>query len=289
MRANLKCKTMTGGTGALLLTVLALSGAVAADTGTDPAQKYAWGENIGWANAHSAHHTVTIHFSEGTGGWLTGHVWAENIGWIVMGSAGGGPYANTTADNWGVNLAADGKLSGHAWGENVGWINFEQTHGQPVINPANGEFSGHAWGGNIGWIKFAGAVPAYGVRTLAFDTQPMGTPNYWLAGHGVTEDHDAGDGVPASDKYVMDVDPTVSGNALRITSITPGEGKVDVAFTPASTRRYYTLTRRGALTDGDWLHVDGQADVPGEGNEQTLTDEEPATKMFYGVTVTVNP
>lgn len=274
------------------MTVAVLAGtlaALASDTGTDPAQKYAWGENVGWMNAHSDHHTVTIHYSEGTDGWLTGHLWAENIGWIVMGSPGGGPYANDTAENWGVNLAADGKLTGYAWGENVGWINFEQTHGQPSIDTSTGEFSGHAWGENIGWVKFSGASPDFGVRTLAFDTQPAGTPNYWLARYGVTEDHDAGDGVPASDKYVMDVDPTVSGNALRITSITPGVGNVDIAFTPASVRRYYTLVRREALTDGDWLPVDGQADVPGDGGAQVLADEEPATKMFYSVSVSVNP
>lgn len=286
MRTNHRSKTMAG---ALMLAVLALSGGGAADTGTDPAHKYAWGENVGWANAHSVNHTVTIHYDEGTGGWLSGHVWGENIGWIIMGKAGGGPYANTTSNNWGVNLAADGKLSGYAWGENVGWINFEQTHGQPAIETTTGSFSGHAWGENIGWIKFSGSSPDYGVRTLAFDTQPKGTPNYWLAGHGVSEDHDAGDGVPASDKYVMDVDPTVPGNALRITSITLVDGKVDVAFTPASTRRYYTLTRREELTDGYWLAVDGQADVPGDGGEQTLTDEEPATTMFYRVRVMVTP
>lgn len=276
---------------AKLLTVMVLgaSVAVASDTGTDPAHKHAWGEYVGWASAHSAEHNVTVHYDEGAGGWLSGHVWAENIGWIVMGSAGGGPYLNNAAADWGLNLAADGKLTGYAWGENVGWINFEQTHGQPAIDPSNGEFSGHAWGENIGWVKFRGASPDYGVRTLAFDTQPKGTPNYWLARHGVTEDHDAGDGVPASDKYVMDVDPTVSGNSLRITSIAQADGETDVTFTPASTRRFYTLTRRESLTEGDWSSVVGQISIPGAGGEHTLTDEAPAVTMFYGVTVTVDP
>jgi hypothetical protein len=282
---------MMAGVYATFLTVtgLTLSVAVAGDTATDPAHKHAWGENVGWVNAAPTNHAVTVHYYEGTGGWLSGHAWGENIGWIVMGSAGGGPYANTAAENWGVNLAADGKLAGFAWGENVGWINFEQTHGQPAINPANGEFSGHAWGENIGWLKFKGASPDYVVRTLAFDTQPMGTPNYWLAGHGVTEDHDAGDGVPASDKYVMDVDPNVAGNALRITAIAQADGKVDVAFTPASTRRYYTLARREALTEGGWSNVVGNVRIPGTGSEQVLTDEAPTGTMFYRVNVTVNP
>lgn len=289
MRTNLKNSNILGGSVAFLLTLLALSGAVVADTGTDPAQKYAWGDNVGWASAQSAYHDVAIHYEEGTGGWLSGHVWAENIGWIVMGSPSGGPYANTTGDNWGVNLSPDGKLSGYAWGENVGWINFEQTHGQPAINPANGEFSGHAWGENIGWVSFRGIEPDYGVRTLAFDTQPMGTPNHWLARYGVAEDHDAGDGVPASDKYVMDVDPTVPGNYLRITSMGNADGTVDIAFTPASTRRYYALSRRESLTEGDWEAVAGQSGITGDGGEQVLTDEETTDTMFYRVDVSVNP
>ncbi len=274
------------------MSVALLAGTLAAradNTGTDPAHKYAWGENVGWGNAQSADNDVTVHYYEGAGGWLSGHAWGENIGWIVMGSAGGGPYANTTSNNWGVNLAADGDLSGYAWGENVGWINFEQTHGQPAIIRANGEFSGHAWGENIGWLKFKGTSPDYGVRTLAFDTQAQGTPNWWLDHHGVTEEHDAGDGVPASEKYVTDTDPNVAGDYLRITSVTNADEETDIAFTPASTRRYYTLRRREDLTAGGWSNVVGQVSVPGAGGGQTMQDTNAAARAFYSVKVTVEP
>ncbi len=172
----------------------------------------------------------------------------------------------------------------------MGWINFEQTHGQPAINIANGAFAGHAWGENIGWIKLSDTSPDYGVRTLAFDTQPKGTPNWWLAKHEVDEDYDAGDGVPAWRKHVMDTDPKVAGDYLRITSVStaPASG-TKVAFTPASTRRYYTLTRREDLTAGEWNPVVGQVGIPGIGGEQTLTDEESASTMFYSVEVKVSP
>ncbi len=153
----------------LTMTVLSASVAMGADMGTDPAHKYAWGENVGWANAGPTNHEVMVHYYEGTGGWLSGHAWCENIGWIVMGSAEGGPYANTTSNNWGVNLAANGDLSGYAWGENVGWINFGHAQCDAAIDPANGEFSGHAWGENIGWLKFKGASPDYGVRLRLAD------------------------------------------------------------------------------------------------------------------------
>jgi len=274
----------------LPVAILSVSIALASVTGTDSGQKHAWGENVGWANAGPTNHEVTVHYDEGTGGWLSGHVWGENIGWIVMGSGGGGPYVNTSSNNWGVNLAADGKLTGYAWGENVGWINFEQTHGQPGINPATGEFSGHAWGENIGWVKFRGAVQEYGVRTVAFDKQAQGTPNWWLALYNVTEGYDVGDGVPAWKKYVMDTDPNVVGDYLRITSVSNAPAAKLVAFTPASTRRYYTLVCREDLASGGWSNVLGQVAISfGTAGEKTLQDTNTFQRAFYRVNVKLTP
>jgi hypothetical protein len=264
--------------------------AVAGDTGTDLTHKYAWGENVGWLNAYSDHHTVNIHYSEGTGGWLSGHLWAENIGWIVIGSAGGGPFANTTAENWGVNLAGGGWLSGYAWGENVGWINFGAAQCDARIDVDSGAFAGHAWGENIGWVKFSGASPDYGVRTLAFDKQPKGTPNWWLANHDLDEDYDAGDNVPAWRKFVMDTDPKVAGDYLRITSVSNAPaGGTEVVATPASAWRYYTLRRRADLTTGEWEDVPDQVNLAGTGGVLPMQDADPADKMFYSVEVKVSP
>ena len=279
-------RVMRWGAVALLAGTLA---ALAENTGTDPAYKYAWGENVGWANAGPTNYEMTVHFDESTG-WLSGYAWGENVGWIVMGSAGGGPYANTTSNNWGVNLAANGDLSGYAWGENVGWINFGHAQCDASIDPVNGEFSGQAWGENIGWLKFKGTSPAYGVRSMAFYTQPQGTPNWWLDAHGVTEGYDAGDGVPASAKYVMDTDPNIEGDYLRITSVSNAPAATDIAFTPASTRRYYTLTWRENLTQGGWSNVAGEIDVQyGTAGEKTMQDTNLTTKAFYSVEVTVSP
>ena len=274
-----------------IVSALVLAGmpaTLADNIGTDPANKNAWGENIGWANAGSMNHEVKIHFNGGSG-WLSGYVWGENIGWIVMGSAESGPHANTTSNNWGVNMSANGDLSGYAWGENVGWINFGGGQCDAAINPANGEFSGHAWGENIGWLKFKGTSPDYGVRTLAFDAQAQGTPNWWLDHHTVTEAYDAGDGVPAWRKYLMDTDPHVTGNYLRITSLSIAPATTVVTFTPASTRRYYTLTRRDDLTTGGWSNVAGQVGVVGIGGGQSLQDTNMAAQAFYNVKVTVTP
>ncbi len=271
----------------LLAGVLAVR---AESTGTDPTHKYGWGENVGWANAGPTNHEVTIHYYEGSGGWLSGHAWSENLGWIVMGTFGIGPYVNTTSNDWGVNLAANGDLSGYAWGENVGWINFDATQCDATIDPANGEFSGHAWGENIGWLKFKGTSPDYGVRTLAFDAQSQGTPNWWLDYHSVTEGYDAGDGIVAWRKYVMDTDPNVVGDYLRITAVSNAATETEIAFTPTSTRRYYTLTRRADLSSGSWSNVVGEVAVQyGSGGEKTMQDTNTTARAFYRVDVTVEP
>ena len=266
-----------------------LSTSVWASTGIDPTNKYAWAENTGWANAAPTNGGVTVHFN-GSSGFLTGLAWGENIGWIKLGDDAGGPYTNTASNNWGVNMDAIGNLSGYAWGENVGWINFGHAHCDAAIDFATGEFSGHAWGENIGWLKFKGTLPDYGVRTLAFDTQAQGTPNWWLHHHNVTEGYDAGDGVVAWQKYVMDTDPNVAGDYLRITAVSNAPSATDVAFMPASTRRYYTLERREDLTEGGWSNVVVQVDVSyGTGGEKTMQDTNTTAKMFYTVKVKVSP
>jgi hypothetical protein len=134
-------------------------------TNIDATGRYAWMENAGWQDYAPKHGGAIVH-SDGAAGYLKGYVWGENVGWIKLGS-GTGPYANTAADNYGVNLDAAGNLSGFAWSEACGWINFNPTHGQATIDPATGSFDGYAWGENVGWVHFRNASPAYGVGTTA--------------------------------------------------------------------------------------------------------------------------
>lgn len=272
----------------VLLPAMALAG-LTDNSGTDPGNKHAWGENVGWANAAPANHEVSVHFN-GDAGWLSGYVWGENIGWINMGNTGGGPYANTSADNWGVNVANNGGLSGYAWGENVGWINFGSVNGNAAIDLSTGHFSGHAWGENIGWLALSGTSPDYGVRTRAFDSQSQGTPNWWLDFHGVTESHNAGDGIPAWQKYVMDTDPNIAGDYLRITSMSTSKTGVTVVFSPASPRRYYTVKRCKDLTLGEWSSVAEEDPVHyATGGEKSVHDTNTAEQVFYSVDVQITP
>ena len=138
----------------LLLSLVAVGTALAGNI--DPANKWAWGTNVGWINFNPDNGGVTVYSDH-----LEGYAWGENVGWIRLGThTGGSPHTYTNADQntYGVNRdTGTGALSGYAWSTTAGWINFAPANGGVTVSPA-GEFSGHAWGENIGWIKFNGTA-----------------------------------------------------------------------------------------------------------------------------------
>ncbi|MBF0450539.1 MAG: tandem-95 repeat protein [Candidatus Magnetomorum sp.] len=125
-------------------------------------EKFAWSESAGWINTRTINRGVTVYETH-----IAGYAWGENIGWIKLGASGSGPYTNTTATNWGVNVGRDGSLSGYGWSENAGWIKINPMNAsQPVLlDKETGIFSGYAWCENIGYIKFRSLSPAYNVVT----------------------------------------------------------------------------------------------------------------------------
>ncbi|MCX7008691.1 MAG: hypothetical protein NTY53_15810 [Kiritimatiellaeota bacterium] len=258
-----------------------------ASTGVDPTNKYAWAENAGWANAAPTNGGVTVHFN-GTSGYLTGLAWGENIGWIKLGNDAGGPYANSTATDWGVNLDAASNLTGYAWGENVGWLKFNPSNSVVTIDMTTGRFNGDAWGENIGWVCFKSTTVEYNMRTLAFDKQPQGTPNWWLALYGVGDENTIGiKGIPAWQDYVADTDPTNSASYFHIVAVSK-PSPITVYF-PSSARRYYTLQWRDDLLSGGWSNVTTQIDILGTGGLDSLQDATSSTQRFYRVAVKVTP
>jgi hypothetical protein len=136
----------------------------------DPANKFAWGENIGWTNwrdAGGAAQGVNVGAT-----FLWGFIWGENVGFINVGDgtpANGVSYANINGTDFGVNgSSGSGNLSGLAWGENIGWVNFSGGALASPPNPARfdaaaGRLRGFAWGENIGWINLDDAVHFVGV------------------------------------------------------------------------------------------------------------------------------
>ena len=89
---------------ACLLLATALTHAA---TGTiDPTAKYAYSENAGWLNFAPTDGGVSV-----TRTALSDYAWCETTGWIKLGS-GTGPYANTSATDWGVNVAYSANVPG---------------------------------------------------------------------------------------------------------------------------------------------------------------------------------
>lgn len=130
------------------LLVFCAEGVPMAATMVSNSDKHAWSENAGWLNFRSAHGGMLVDVDH-----LSGYAWLENIGWLKLGSEGAGPYANTSARDWGVNLDGAGKLTGYAWSETFGWINFKPSGGGVTFDATSREFSGDAWGENIGWVQ----------------------------------------------------------------------------------------------------------------------------------------
>ena len=126
-----------------------------------PTEKFAWSETTGWINFSP----IETHYAQFQDTFLTGYVWAENVGWIKLSAHEKGPFENSDATNWGVNINADNTLSGFAWSENTGWISVASEHHQVTFDPVSGAFQGFAWGENVGYIHLYNADKAYGVST----------------------------------------------------------------------------------------------------------------------------
>lgn len=139
----------------------------------DAEHRFAWSENAGYLDFASADGVIGAVGVRVMNGFLVGTVWGENIGWIRVGNPDGGPYANTTGLNYGVNVDPEtGHLSGYGWSENTGWINFGGGAMASPAQPARVDLDawrlrGYAWGENIGWINFDAASAFVGLRCPA--------------------------------------------------------------------------------------------------------------------------
>ena len=130
----------------------------------DPNHNFSWAENCGWMNWTGNPASVQV----GTT-YLVGMVWSENAGWINLGNPTDSiAHANTSDQDYGVNIAPSGTLSGYAWGENCGWLNFSGGALASPPNPARldrtaARFRGYAWGENIGWVNLDDAISFVGI------------------------------------------------------------------------------------------------------------------------------
>ena len=128
--------------------------------------RFAWSSHTDWL-AVPTNETGLRAVIDESGSFLTGLTWSDSIGWISFGNTNGGPYLNTAATNWGVNLDENWHLSGWAWGPNVGWILFNDAEAECRIEPASGRLDGWGRSEQIGWIRWgsdSGEPLTYGVQ-----------------------------------------------------------------------------------------------------------------------------
>ncbi|MGE3165413.1 MAG: hypothetical protein AB7O52_10950 [Planctomycetota bacterium] len=154
--------------GLLVLLPAVFAGAgVSAQSNIEPANSFAWGENVGWTNWQEANGGLDGVRVEAT--FLGGFVWCENAGWLNLGDGtpgAGTSYANVNGTDFGVNIAPDGTLDGFGWGENIGWVNFDTSSlgaNRARFDAVASRFRGYAWGENVGWINLDDATSFVGV------------------------------------------------------------------------------------------------------------------------------
>ena len=233
----------------------------------NPANKYSYGDNIGWMDWRpSQEHGVAI------GEYVcSGYIYAPNVGWIHLGSgspANGVRYQNNSATDYGVNHDGGGNLRGLAYGANIGWLNFEST-GAPSFDLITGQLNGFVWGENVGWISLSTAVAS--VQTVGLQPSPDsdadGIPDSWEVAVGLNpnDSRDAGadadnDGRSNAEEYRADTHPLdprsnlASIDARPISGVGPSP-MMAVTWLASPTRFYRVEMRDRVGSESDWVDI----------------------------------
>jgi hypothetical protein len=254
----------------LLLGTLALTATAA--TTINPANKFAYGANIGWMDwrGDTSNGAVIGEFV------CSGFIYAANVGWIHLGD--GMPtnnirYRNLSVDDFGVNHDGTGNLSGLAYGANIGWINFTNRDGTgatfdgPKVDLLTGRLSGFVWSANCGWIGLSNSFAFVQTDSIqmGIDSDGDGLADAWelqytnglppLTG-GADSD---GDGVSNASEYLADTNPLDASSTLRITTysvLSPGFADDDtVSWTSRPTRVYRIQYRTDLNPPTPWLQA----------------------------------
>ena len=267
-----------------------------AQSNIDPANKFAWGENVGWTNWSDADNTNAGVRVEAT--FLSGYIWAENVGWIHVGAGplDGFQYTNFDNTDYGVNRdPLTNELFGYAWGENIGWVNFD-TRSKGVdaarLDPATCRFLGYAWSENTGWLNLNDAthyvaatscivfsVTGIQPTRLTYDSQGSVT----VTGQGFSQGSGHAvlfDGVAASSVTVVD-DSTITCQAPLAD---PGQLDVDVTVTSS----FGSDTLPDAFTFTPALFLSGDFQPGGDVTMDFLCDPGDSLFVIYGPPPPIN-
>ena len=270
---------------ALISTLNAQLSTGLASTTIDPANKYAWGANIGWMDWRGDTNNGAV-----IGEYVcSGYLYAANVGWICLGNGSptnGIQYQNASSNDFGVNQDGLGNLHGFAWGANIGWIAFE-TNGAPKVDLLTGKLSGYAWSANCGWISLSNSA-AY-VQTDAIQQgalAPDGLPIAWLLQNFGTTNVNAkadptGKGMTIGQDYLAGTDPNNPNSVFKITYENRGSSpNYTILDWNAVSIRYYAIQTNSSLNKGVWADF---AALPIAGWNNAGFSDFDSTNEFYRI------
>jgi len=260
-----------------------------AATTIDPANKYAYGANVGWLDFRGDTNNGAI-----IGEYVcSGYIYAANVGWINLGSgspANGIQYQNNSGTDFGVNQDGLGNLRGYAYGANIGWINFENT-GAPKVDLASGRLTGYVWSANCGWISLSNSVAYVQTDTIApgTDSNGDGIPDAWeLQNFGTISidpnadpDHD---GMSNRQEYLAGTNPNNPLDYLKITaeSFSTGGTTATLTWNSVLTRQYY-IEKTLNLTTSPWTDSGLGLVLPGGASTTKSFSDSAAPLRLYRV------
>jgi hypothetical protein len=242
-----------------------------AATTIDPANRYAYGANLGWVDWRGDTNSGAV-----IGEYVcAGYFYSANVGWINLG--GGAPtngiyYQNLSASDFGVNQDGLGNLRGYAWGANIGWLNFGAT-GAPKVDLLTGNLSGYAYSANGGWISLSNAMAYVQTDTIQpGQLAPNGLPIAWLLANFGTTNVNAnadpdGDGMSNLQEYLAGTNPNDAADVLRITSFRRNTLATDYNLLTWNSQptRFYAVQYRSTLDQNPTWADGGYFSVPGVG------------------------
>jgi hypothetical protein len=261
-----------------------------AATTIDPANRYAYGANLGWVDwrGDTANGAVIGEYV------CSGYIYSANVGWINLGSgapANGIQYQNNSGTDFGVNQDGHGNLRGYGYGANIGWVNFE-TNGAPKFSFISGKFSGSIYSANCGWISLSNASAFVQTDVIApgADTDGDGIPDAWelqnfgnLTTANASSDADH-DGATDLQEYLADTNPNDANDKLVITAESFGPGGTNAALTwKSTTTRLYYIQQNLNLNTSAWADNSLGLITPDGTNTTRAFGDTNAPSRFYRI------
>lgn len=166
---------------------------------------------------------------------------------------------------------------------------FFEIQPDPYFHIADVRTNGVSLGAAYGASTFSfiwGPVVSTGMLEVVFaeNRAAHGTPEWWLATHGITNGFDAAegadpdeDGIPTWQEYVMDTHPGIFASHLRVDSMEfarDGEDAVVgyILTWPASTGRVYDVEYLDDLVDDIWLPLGGLTNLRATSDHLSITN-----------------